>query len=61
MTNLLQYLALAYIHNKLIEIIDSTPMNEHREAYLWLIATQIPISMKNCSKHECTKQLKEKS
>jgi len=50
--SLLQYLALAYIHDKFVEAIDSTPMNQCRDAYLWLLATKIPIVMKNCSRHE---------
>ena len=29
--SLLQYLTLAYIHDKLVEAIDSTPMNQYRE------------------------------
>jgi hypothetical protein len=55
--NLLQYLALAHIHDKLLEAIDSTPMNQYREAYLWLLVAQIPIAMKNCSQHESPKPL----
>jgi hypothetical protein len=55
--NLLQYLALAYIHDKLVEAIDSTPMSEYRDAYLWLLTAQIQISMKNCSRHESPKPL----
>jgi hypothetical protein len=55
--NLLQYLTLAYIHDKLVEAIDSTPMNQYRDAYLWLLSAQIPIAMKNCSKHEGPKLL----
>jgi len=55
--NLLQYLALAYIHDKLVEAIDSTPMSEHRDAYLWLPTAQISIAMKNCSQYEFTNPL----
>jgi len=55
--SLIQYLALAYIHDKLLEAIDSTPMNQYREAYLWLLVAQIPIAMKNCSRHESPKPL----
>jgi len=55
--SLLQYLALAYIHDKLVEAIDSTPMNQYREAYLWLLSAQIPTSMRNCSRHESPKSL----
>jgi hypothetical protein len=55
--NPLQYLTLAYIHDKLVEAIDSTPMSQHRDAYLWLLATQIPIAMKSCSRHESPKPL----
>jgi len=55
--NLLQYLALAYIHDKLVSIVESSPMSEYRDAYLWLLTAQIPISMKNCSRHESPQPL----
>jgi hypothetical protein len=55
--SLLQYLALAYVHDRLSEVIDSTPMSEYRDVYLWLLAAQIPIAMKNCSQHESAKPL----
>jgi hypothetical protein len=32
-------------------------MNQCGDAYLWLLATQIPIAMKNCSQHESPKSL----
>jgi len=32
-------------------------MSEYRDAYLWLLATQVPIAMKNCSRHESAKPL----
>jgi hypothetical protein len=47
----LEKLALRYIHDKLVEFIESTPMNNYRDAYLWLLATQIPIAMSNCTTH----------
>jgi hypothetical protein len=47
----LEKLALRYIHDKLVEFIESTPMNNYRDAYLWLLATQIPITMHNCTTH----------
>jgi hypothetical protein len=47
----LEKLALRYIHDKLVEFIESTPMNNYRDAYLWLLATQIPIIMHNCTAH----------
>jgi hypothetical protein len=55
--SLLQYLTLAYIHDKLVSIVESSPMSEYRDAYLWLLATQIPVAMKNCSRHESPKSL----
>jgi len=55
--SLLQYLDLAYIHDKLVSIVESSPMSEYRDAYLWLLAAQIPIAMKNCSQHESAKPL----
>jgi hypothetical protein len=55
--SILQYLALAYIHDKLVSIVESSPMSEYRDAYLWLLAAQIPIAMKNCSRHESPKPL----
>jgi hypothetical protein len=30
-------------------------MNNYRDAYLWPLSAQIPIAMKNCSKHEYMK------
>jgi hypothetical protein len=53
----LEKLTLRYIHDKLVEFIESTLMNNYRDAYLWLLATQIPIAMKNCDKHESLKPL----
>jgi hypothetical protein len=32
-------------------------MKTYRDAYLWLLSAQIPISMKNCSRHESPKPL----
>jgi len=32
-------------------------MSDYRDAYLWLLAAQIPIAMKNCSRHESPKPL----
>jgi hypothetical protein len=32
-------------------------MSDYRDAYLWLLAPQIPIAMKNCSQHESPKPL----
>jgi hypothetical protein len=55
--NLLQYLTLAYIHDELVSIVESSPMSEYRDAYLWLLATQIPIAIKNCCQHESPKPL----
>ena len=48
----LEKLALRYVHDRLVEIIESTPMINYREAYLWLLATQIPVIMRNCTVHE---------
>ena len=45
-------LALRYVHDRLVEIIESTPMINYREAYLWLLAAQIPVIMRNCTVHE---------
>jgi hypothetical protein len=47
----LEKLALRYIHDKLVEFIESTPMNSYRDAYLWLLAAQVPIAMRNCTAH----------
>jgi hypothetical protein len=47
----LEKLALRYIHDKLVEFIESTPMNNYRDAYLWLLAAQVPIAMHNCTVH----------
>jgi hypothetical protein len=44
--SLFQYLALAYIHDKLVEVIGSTLTSEYRDVYHWLLATQISISNK---------------
>ncbi|MFZ8794515.1 MAG: hypothetical protein ACO2O2_11620 [Acidilobaceae archaeon] len=55
--SLLQYLALAYIHDKLVSIVNSSPMSEYKEVYIWPLSAQIPIAMKNCSKHESPKPL----
>jgi len=48
----LEKLALRYVHDRLVEIIESTPMSNYREAYLWLLAAQIPVTMRNCTVHE---------
>ena len=53
----LEKLALRYIHDKLVEFVESTPMKTYRDAYLWLLVAQIPIAMRNCSKHESPKPL----
>jgi len=47
----LEKLALRYIHDRLVEIIGSTPMKTYRDAYLWLLAAQVPIAMRNCTAH----------
>jgi len=47
----LEKLALRYIHDKLVEFIESTPMKTYRDAYLWLLSAQIPIAMRNCTAH----------
>jgi len=35
----------------LVETIESTPMSNYREAYLWLLAAQIPVAIYNCTAH----------
>jgi len=41
----------------LVETIESTPMSNYREAYLWLLAAQIPVAMNNCTVHANTNTL----
>jgi len=53
----LERLTPRYIHERLVEIIESTPMSNYREAYLWLLAAQIPIAMGNCDCHDSGKPL----
>jgi len=50
----LEKLALRYIHDKLVEFIESTPMKTYRDTYLWLLATQMPIEMRNCTAHDAS-------
>ncbi|MCC6004731.1 MAG: hypothetical protein LM590_10355 [Thermofilum sp.] len=50
----LEKLALRYIHDRLVEIIESTPMKTYRDAYLWLLTTQMPIAMRNCTAHNAS-------
>jgi len=54
---LLEELALRYIHDRILEVVDSTSMKNYRDAYLWLITTQIPVAMRNCSSHVSGKPL----
>jgi len=42
---------------KIVEIISSTPMRNYRDAYLWLLTAQIPMSMRNCSNHASERPL----
>jgi len=55
--SLFRYLALAYIHDKLVEAISSTLISEYRDVYHWLLATQISIVIKNYSRYESAKPL----
>jgi len=54
---ILEELALEYIHDRLVEIVNSTAMRQYPEAYLWLLASQIPIVMGSCSPHNSTTPL----
>ena len=53
----LEKLALRYVHDKLVEIIESSPMKDYRDSYLWLLAAQIPVAMRNCTYHDSGKPL----
>jgi hypothetical protein len=53
----LEELALGYIHDRLAEIINSTAMRWYAGAYLWLLASQIPVEMGNCGSRDSSTPL----
>jgi hypothetical protein len=54
---ILEELALEYVHDRLVEIVNSTAMRQYPGAYLWLLASQIPIGMGSCSPHNSSTPL----
>ena len=54
---ILEETALEYVHDRLVEIVNSTAMRQYPGAYLWLLASQIPIQMSSCSPHNSSTPL----
>jgi len=51
----LEKLILRYIHDKIKWfIVNNSAMNNYYDAYMWLLASQIPIGMDNCTPHSTT-------
>jgi hypothetical protein len=51
----LEKLILRYIHDKIKWfIVNNSAMNNYYDAYMWLLASQIPIGMDNCTLHNTT-------
>jgi hypothetical protein len=51
----LEKLVLRYIHDKIKWFIaSSSAMNQYFDAFMWLLASQLPISMGNCTSHSTT-------
>lgn len=53
----LQELTLRYLHDRLREIIASTPMSRYPDAYLWLLSAQVPVAMRGSGCHGGAKPL----
>jgi len=51
----LEKLVLRYIHDKIKWfIVNSSAMNQYFDAFMWLLASQMPIGMANCTPHNTT-------
>jgi hypothetical protein len=51
----LEKLVLRYIHDRVAQFIaNSSAMNQYFDAFMWLLASQLPISMGNCTSHSTT-------
>jgi hypothetical protein len=49
----LEKLVLRYIHDKIKQFIaNNSAMNQHFDAFMWLLASQLPIGMGNCTSHD---------
>jgi len=48
----LEKLTLRYIHDKIAQFIaNNSAMNQYFDAFMWLLASQLPANMGNCTSH----------
>jgi hypothetical protein len=48
----LEKLVLRYIHDRIAQFIaNSSAMNQYFNAFMWLLASQLPVNMGNCTSH----------